>query len=203
MTWSAVIFFVATSGNSLTVNFANNHPPTATDASYYLSPGSVLRIPIAALAPHWSDADGDPVQFAGVTSASANGTNNVSTDGAYIYYTNMNSGADTISYTVADVRTNPPAIYRPGDTVQTGVGLVQILPPVSISSFAPAGDRLVWSGSNGVAGTPYYVLASSNAALPLASWTPVITNYFDGNGNFQFTNDLSGTPQRYYILQLP
>jgi len=59
--------------------------------------------------------------------------------GTYIYYTSSNNLADTITYTVADVRTNPPAAYRNGDTVRTGAGLMQILPLPAIS--AVAGDK--------------------------------------------------------------
>src|SRR6185369_17678070 len=103
----------------------------------------VLQIPIAALSGHWSDPDGDPVQFGGVSTNSANGVNNVATDGTYIYYTNALAGADTITYTISDVRTNPPAVYRPGDTVQTAVGLVQILPPPGIGSAVLSGTNIV------------------------------------------------------------
>ena len=39
-----------------------------------------------------------------------------------IYYTNANNVADSISYTVQDVRTNPPAVYQPGDTIQIAIG---------------------------------------------------------------------------------
>jgi hypothetical protein len=61
---------------------------------------------------------------------------------------------------------------------------------------------VIISGTNnsGLAGS-YYVLAATNTALPLSTWTRIATNAFVG-GNFSFTNDVN-LPQRYYLLQLP
>jgi fibronectin-binding autotransporter adhesin len=63
---------------------------------------------------------------------------------------------------------------------------------------------VVFSGSNGVPRWPYYLLTSTNASLPMSNWTLVMSNWFDGSGNFILTNDpaLNG-PQRFFILQLP
>jgi autotransporter-associated beta strand protein len=58
-------------------------------------------------------------------------------------------------------------------------------------------------GTNGVPGGQYVVLTSTNVALPLASWTPLLTNYFDNLGNFSFTNSISTNAQQFYILQSP
>ncbi len=101
------------------------------------------------------------------------------------------------------MRTNPPAAYRPGDTVRTAAGVVQVLPPFSISGFAKFGTNLVWSGSNGVTDGTYYVLGTTNLALPMTQWARIATNSFDGNGNFQFTNPPSGEPRQFFRLQLP
>ena len=196
-------FHVRTNGNSLIVSFANNHPPVAGTAAFYRT-GTVTTIPISNLAGNWSDPDGDPVAFASVNASSGNGTNNVSTDGVYIYYTNAGNAADTIGYTVQDVRTNPPAVYRPGDTVQTATGTVAILPPPSFAGSPALEDgNLVFGGGGGVPDQIYYVLASTNAALPVASWTVLATNSFDGNGNFNFTNAMDANqPQLFYLLKL-
>jgi hypothetical protein len=196
-------FFIAANGSSLTVNFTNNHPPSASDASYYVPPGGVLQIPLAALAAHWSDPDSDPVQFVGVAGDSANGTNNVSSDGTYLYYTNVAGGADTITYTVADVRTNPPAVYRPGDTVQTGVGLVQIQPPASITSLSVMGTNFSFGSSNGIPRANFSILESTNVTLPATNWSVIGTGSFDGNGILEFTNNFDPTePQKFYQLRL-
>ena len=63
---------------------------------------------------------------------------------------------------------------------------------------------LAMSGSGGPAGGTYYVLGSTNIALPVNLWTRIETNQFDANGNFNFTNaaDPAAT-QTFYRLQLP
>jgi len=64
-------------------------------------------------------------------------------------------------------------------------------------------NGLVMSGSGGAVGGNYYVLVSTNLALPLNLWTPIATNQFDSNGNFDFTNTPgTNTPQDFYLLQL-
>ena len=63
---------------------------------------------------------------------------------------------------------------------------------------------LAMSGSGGPAGGTYYVLGSTNIALPVNLWTRIETNQFDANGNFSFTNAADpGATQTFYRLQLP
>jgi hypothetical protein len=81
-------------------------------------------------------------------------------------------------------------------------------PPKTAPRFAGyglSGSNLILSGTNGVAGQPYYVLTSTNVALPPGQWIPVATNFFDSNGNFQFTNapGPGAAGQQFYLLQLP
>jgi len=165
---------------------------------------SVMTIPIATLAPHWSDPNGDPVTLVLVNANSAIGTNNVGTDGTNIYYTNLTGGADVITYVVQDVRSNPPAVYRAEDTVQTAVGNICILPPPAIGRVGVSGGILSISGSGGIPGGAYNVLATTNLALPLSLWQPVATNSFDRSGNFQFTNALpADAPAQFFRLEAP
>ncbi len=196
-------FFATTdpTASGLVLAFTNNHPPVASDAGYYCSPATVLRIPIASLALHWSDPDGDPVQLVGVNGSSTGGTNNVAFDGTAIFYTNANTGADTLAYTISDVRTNPPAVYRPADTVQTAIGLIEIVPPPALQVTAMAGN-LTLSGVNGLPGSSYVVLSSTNLALPFSAWAPVATNQCDSLGRFASTNSLApNPPQQFYVLR--
>jgi autotransporter-associated beta strand protein len=73
-----------------------------------------------------------------------------------------------------------------------------------IASFSYDGTSLILRGTNGTAGNTYYVLASTNAAAPLSSWKPVLTNQFEANGVFSVTNAVSpAIPARYYLLRLP
>ena len=111
--------------------------------------------------------------------------------------------ADTLTYTVADVRTNPPAVYRSGDTMLTGTGLVQILPLPVFGGVALSGNTLTLSGSNGIPGAAYYVLTSTNVSLPVPNWRVVATNTFDTNGRFNFTAPMDPNgAQQFYLLRL-
>ena len=74
-------------------------------------------------------------------------------------------------------------------------------------SFAPAvvsGGNLTITGSGGLAGAFYYVLTSGDIALPATNWTPLVTNMFDGSGNFSFSDPIDpNLPARFYLLQIP
>ena len=74
------------------------------------------------------------------------------------------------------------------DTSGLGTGVVRVvyvgLGRPEFDSAAWSGTNLVLRGSNGVAGTPYYLLASTNAALPMTNWTPVLTDVFGPGGSF-------------------
>jgi len=60
------------------------------------------------------------------------------------------------------------------------------------------------SGSDGVLSGSYYVLASTNVALPVVNWAPIATNAFDANGNFVFTNSIKASiAKQFYLLSLP
>jgi fibronectin-binding autotransporter adhesin len=71
-----------------------------------------------------------------------------------------------------------------------------------ISSLLLSSGNLILSGTNGPAGGTYVELATTNVALPLASWTPVATNTFSGTGTFSVTNAISGK-QRFFAIQTP
>jgi hypothetical protein len=65
-------------------------------------------------------------------------------------------------------------------------------------------SSLVMSGTGGVGNGTYYVLTSTNLALPLNQWTPVVTNQFDAGGNFSFTNFApTNASQEFFRLRLP
>ena len=73
-----------------------------------------------------------------------------------------------------------------------------------ISSAGLAGNGFVFGGTGGVAGANFYLLGSTNLAAPLTNWPRRLTNQFDSNGNFNFTNsfDPNSSPT-FYLLQVP
>jgi autotransporter-associated beta strand protein len=81
---------------------------------------------------------------------------------------------------------------------------VVVLPKPGITAPMMSEDNIVFSGTNGAPGGIIYVLSSTNIALPVADWARIATNFFDGNGNFSFTNAVNqSTPQQFFLLQLP
>jgi uncharacterized repeat protein (TIGR03803 family) len=75
-----------------------------------------------------------------------------------------------------------------------------------ISSVSRTGANLILSSTNGQSGGIYYVLTTTNLALPLSQWTPVATNIPSASGNFSITLSNTVTPtvaQRFYILESP
>jgi len=66
------------------------------------------------------------------------------------------------------------------------------------------GTNLIFSGTNGIAGAPYYVLYQTNLATPLSNWIRLSTNTFLTGGAFSVTNTISpSVPQRFYLLYMP
>jgi rhamnogalacturonan endolyase len=82
-------------------------------------------------------------------------------------------------------------------------GLASVLVPPQISSVNVIGNTVVFSGTNGTPGATYHVLATTNLALPVASWTRVATNNFSGTGALSVTNVITPEPQRFFMLELP
>lgn len=75
------------------------------------------------------------------------------------------------------------------------------VPHPVIRNISLSAGNLVVSGTNGTANGTCYLLSSTNLTTPLASWTRVSTNAFDGSGNFNITNAVGSTPQDFYILE--
>ena len=56
--------------------------------------------------------------------------------------------------------------------------------PPRITTFVLSGSTLVFGGTNGVPGRDYYILTTTNVALPLSAWVRVGTNRFSASGGF-------------------
>lgn len=87
-------------------------------------------------------------------------------------------------------------------TVNGSISVVALPTPTFVSPTL-SGSNLVLSGTGGPANGTYYVLASTNVAIPLNNWVKVTTNNFDGSGAFSFTNSVIGSAQQFFTLQLP
>src|SRR5208283_2602391 len=79
---------------------------------------------------------------------------------------------------------------------------IGIKPVPHITSISLSGTTLTISGTNGAADGQYVLLGSTNVALALTNWTPLLTNYFDGSGNINLSTNIVNLvlPQEFYIL---
>ncbi len=101
---------------------------------------------------------------------------------------------------ITPIQPGPALKWNTSTLTSDGTLRVAVVPQPGISSTLLSGANLVISGTNGTPGLNYAVLTSTNVALPLASWTALVTNVFDGNGNFSYTNS-SASPQQFFCIQ--
>jgi len=95
-----------------------------------------------------------------------------------------------VSSTNNDFTDNSPI---PGIALATNLFTVNA-PPLSIHNFSLSGGNLTFTGIGGGPDGQYVVYSATNLALPLAQWTPVMTNMFDASGNFNALIALANTP---------
>lgn len=124
--------------------------------------------------------------------------------GSYTLFTY--NPANTFAYGGFDHGTAPPGYNYSFDTNTLGaVKLVVSLPtPPSFGGITTAGGSVTLRGSGGAPGANYYLLGATNIATPLTNWTRLVTNQFDSNGDFAWTNaPAPGTPAQFYRLTIP
>jgi polygalacturonase len=125
--------------------------------------------------------------------------------------TNSGAGGTNASLTVSNAQPADAGGYRVivtnaygAATSSVAVLTVSVPPAFGDIRVAVGGGSVVISGSGGTPNGIYYVLTSTNVAVPANQWTCVATNQFDGASRFVFTNtpDIN-FPQSFYLLQLP
>jgi len=73
---------------------------------------------------------------------------------------------------------------------------------ITAVSFQGATGSLVITGTNGLPNSVYYVLTSTNAALPFTNWTVFGVSTFDAKGNFSLSLPYSpGDRERFYSIE--
>ena len=100
-----------------------------------------------------------------------------------------------------------PAGYNYSINTATSGQVKLVVAPTTLPKFGNSivsGNILLLSGNNGLPLGKYYVIGSTNLALPATNWTRIATNQFDASGSFAFTNVLDpNSSQWFYRLQLP
>ena len=141
------------------------------------------------------------VVFSGT--ASGRITNYVWNFGNGVSATNTTGASVTNTYTASGSYTATLTVYGPGGSASLALGSsITVSAAPKIASVSLTGTNLVGGGTGGIAGVQYRVLSTTNLALPLASWTPILTNKVAGNGTYAFTNSMT-KPQAFYLLVSP
>jgi autotransporter-associated beta strand protein len=75
-------------------------------------------------------------------------------------------------------------------------------PVPHITSVSLSGTTLTILGTNGAPGGQYVLLGSTNVALPLSQWTPLLTNFFDVNGHINLSTNIVNLalPLEFFLL---
>ncbi|MDB6017194.1 MAG: hypothetical protein JWR19_1683 [Pedosphaera sp.] len=134
---------------------------------------------------------------------------NVPTTGWYpmnLLYFQESGGGSLEFYSVSNGTTNlvNDASNPNSLTALQFVVVAAPLPAPTIGNITVNGGQVVISGTNNLgAGGTYHLLTSTNLLLPLASWTVITNDSFDGNGNFSSTNSAVTNNQQFFIIQVP
>jgi len=90
-------------------------------------------------------------------------------------------------------------------TLSVGPAVVQPTTNANITSVSLSGTNLLIHGTNNnVPNTNYHyvVLTATNIATALSNWTPMVTNPFNSDGTFDYTNPIvPGAPQQFLDVQ--
>jgi len=99
--------------------------------------------------------------------------------------------------------TSPTYIIGSGSLLVAVTGPGTFTNPTGITSLSLNGANITLNATNGQAGCAYYLLSTTNLALPRNQWTPVATNVLSSNGAYTFIGTNAVTPgasQQFYIL---
>jgi hypothetical protein len=121
------------------------------------------------------------------------------------------NGATNATLTIDDVQPANNGSYsvtvmNPGGSIISSNAVLTVLmaPPSFGQIIAAEGGGFILSGSGGTSNGIYKVRTSSDLLVPLTNWSFILTDQFDSDGNFIFTNTTpTNAPQLFYILQLP
>jgi hypothetical protein len=105
------------------------------------------------------------------------------------------SGGQTLTLTASSTGANPSA--------QINLLQVRDITPPRITGVAVSGPTLTIMATNCPTKGAYVLLQNANVTLPLAQWTPVFTNSFDGSGGINLSTNVvnPSNPREFYILR--
>lgn len=149
-------------------------------------------------------------EITGVTAASYGGTlvvTNVTTDssvmtnGETFQLFSATSGTGNFAHIVGSPGAGLGYVFYPATGV-LGVTNAVVLSVPHFTTIHLSGTTLTIAGTNGTPNGQYVLIGSTNILVPLAQWTPLLTNSFDASGNFNLTTNIvnPGVPIEFYLL---
>ncbi len=206
----------ATGANVFGVNLSGDYS-TAAGGPYYLTAGPLNftgYTNVILQFQRWLNSDYQPYAYATVD-VSSNGTT---------WMPVFNNGTSAITdsawtgcqYDITATAKNQASVYvRWGYQIAVGayaysgwniddIGFLGLPARVPRMGLVLSDTNLVINCANGTPNGTYYMLMSTNLALPRTNWTVMRTNIFDGSGCCAITNRLgSGFPQQFFLLRSP
>jgi autotransporter-associated beta strand protein len=146
-----------------------------------------------------------PLQVAFVNTSTGSFTNSAwsfgdgnvatNTSGANVTNTYAAAGTYAVSLTVAGLG---------GSNLATSNNYIVVKPQTVLGKpVIVGGTNFIFSGTNGPAGASYSILTSTNVAHALASWTPLVTNNFNSDGTYNYTNSAPTNKAGFFRLKSP
>jgi Fn3 associated len=134
---------------------------------------------------------------------------------------NPGGGQGSLTLTINTTDNVVPGIYQvivsstndnftansPLPGIASVTNFLTVATPPSFQSVNMSGTNLIIAGTNGIPYAIYIVVASTNLALPMTQWMPILTNAFDASGSFiasvGLTNAITpvGAQQFFTMLQ--
>ena len=193
------------------IGSTSNHGTTSLNGTFTLGANGILTYNVASTtpAPIAGFAANLTAGFAPLTVVFTNASTGSITNWLWNFgnghsITNATSSSVTNIYTTAGKYTVSLQVMGPGGAnTSTMANYIIVSPVPQLGNVTLSGGQLVFGGANGPAGVQYRILSSTNLNVPLASWTPVLTNAFASNGSYSYTNSATTNSQTFYRLVSP
>jgi autotransporter-associated beta strand protein len=90
-----------------------------------------------------------------------------------------------------------------GSSTNTPSFFVTVKPKPVLGKPVLSGGNFIFNGTNGAAGAQYRILTTTNIALSLSNWTPVLTNTIGSDGSYGYTNSSPTNKASFFRLVSP
>ena len=114
----------------------------------------------------------------------------------------LTTGATTGSFATLDLPPLDAGLGWSTNRLTTdGTLWVIVTDPPVITGASQSGGSFIFGGNGGTPGWNYFVLSTTNLALPVEQWERLATNQFTASGAFNFTNGASSSDVRFFRIQ--